>query len=269
MRRGVGSLAALAALVVVAASHADSPSPSDVLAQAQQQTAQAKSMQFGMTMSFRQGGQTFTLGATGTELPAQHRASLEMDLSHLSPTLGSEKVLMVGPHAYIHLGVLSTPAARRKGIKPWIVQDSASAIGVDPWSLGGSGSQDAIHDVQVAGTGVDDGVAVTRYTAKIALRKALAANPQFQKLIQASHAPASLLNTQITATFDIDDLGYLRDVTEAFTLRLPGQAPLALSLDFTLSNFDEAVQPIIAPPSYDTMTMDEFRQATGTALPVA
>jgi hypothetical protein len=261
-------IAALAAAAAAAAG-ATSPSPSSVLEQAEQQTAQAKSIRIGMTMSLRQGRQSITLAATGTELPARHRVSLEMDLSQMSPAAGTEKVLMVGSRAYVHLAALSTPAARKKGIKPWIVEDSSSALGVDPWALGGSGPERAVEDIRVSGTGVDDAVPVTRYTARISLKRALAASPQFQALVQRVHAPASLLKSTVTARFDIDRSGYLREVAEAFTLRLPGRSPLAMNLDFTLAGFDEAVAPIVAPPSYDVMTMDEFRQATGAVLPIA
>jgi len=268
MTRGAGIAVALAGLAATAAAHPASPSPADALAQAQQQMTKVKSVRIGMTMSIREGGNSFSLAATGTELPARHQASLDMDLSQMSPGLGTEKVLMVGAHAYVHLAVLSTPAARKKGIKPWIVENASSALGVDPWSLGGAGGTQALQDIREAGSGVDEGVAVTRYTAKIPLRKAMATNPQFQKLVQNLHAPASLLNITANTRFDVDGNGYMREVTEAFTLRLPGQPPMALSMDFTLAGFDQAVEPIVAPPSYDVMSMTQFQHATGTNLPV-
>ena len=138
MRKVAGVLAAAAALAVGGAAQALPPSTastsSDVLAQARQQTAQARTMLIGMTISIRQGSRSVTVRATGSEVPARHLASLDMDLSQVSPMLGMEKVLMVGSSSYVHLPVLSTPAARTKGIKPWIVQDSSSAIGVDGWS---------------------------------------------------------------------------------------------------------------------------------------
>ena len=220
-----------------------------------------------MTVSIDQAGRHLEVGSSGVELLRLHEASLAIDLSGENPSLGVGKVIVIGSHAYVHLAALGTAKARRQHLKPWIVENVKAAAGYNPWSLGNLTSLAAIKDVVPAGVGNDAGMPVTRYAAKLDLRRVLALNPQVAKLFATIHVPKSLLGSVITARFDVGSDGYLHALSESFTLPVSGQPPLAFAIAETMSGFDEQRGPLAQPPSYDVMTLAQYELRAGARVP--
>ncbi len=255
--------AAAAATAVLGARGATNP-----LEQADARMATARSVEFGMTVRVAQAGQTYAFKASGVELLRLHQATITLDVGKLDPAVGNEKLVLIGPRAYLHFGLMDTPQARQAHIKPWVVLDLRAAAGYNPWSLGSLKSFGAVSDVVASGTGNDGGTPVHRYTAKVNLHTAIALNPQLAQLVRRLGISGRLFDSIVSVRFDIGDDGYIHRVGEAFSLPLPGGPPLTIGFDMTMSRYNSSEPTLAAPPASQVMTLSQFERAARVHLPM-
>jgi hypothetical protein len=255
MRWRVWLMSGVVGLAVVAPAAGEQP-PAPVL-HAQAQTMQASSMRISMRLTIRAAGQSLALTASGFERPKAHQASMVVDMTQLSPSVGKMHLVAVGSRYYIHYDMLDTLHVTHPQVKPWIVADSASAIGFDPWSFGSSMSSmdDAVHYRLIGRTG-----GTSRYRASVDLRSAIAANPQLKSLLsQAGSDAAGLLHRSVPVVLSIGDDGYLHRAVEQLTMTIGGQT-LSMKVDLGFSDFNGDHGAVSAPPSDQVMTLAQFKQ---------
>jgi hypothetical protein len=240
--------------VVAPAAGEQAPAP---LMHAETQTAHASSMRMSMRLSIRAAGQSVAFTASGFERPKAHEASMVVDMTQLSPTIGKMKMLSIGSSYYIHYDMLDTLRITHPQVKPWIVADSASAVGFDPWSFSNSfSSVSSSGHYQLLGKSGT----TTRYRASITLRSAVAANPQLKPLMeQAGSVAPELLDKPIPIELEVGDDGYLHRALERMTMTIAGQS-LAMTIDIHLSDFNADTAPINAPSADQVMTLAQFKK---------
>ena len=234
--------------------------PPGPLDQAELKTAGAASVEVDMNMQLTAAGHRVTLRSTGVELPQRHEASLDADFSALDPSLGRERVLVIGSHAYVQFSSLQTAKARQAHIKPWIVEDVKATAGYDPWSLSSVRSLGAIKDVVAAGTGSDGGVPVHIYEAHVDLGTALELNPELAQVVARDGLGAATSSHRtIVARVDVGNDGYLHRVSESFQLPILGTT-IGFNLDITLGNYNQQTAGLVAPAASQVMTLTQLQQ---------
>jgi hypothetical protein len=242
------------ALVLAAPAGADAPPAS--LLHAEQQTAHASSVRVSMAMSMRVAGESMRFTASGVERVKAHQASMVVDMSKLNPALGKMKMLAIGSRYYIHYDLLDRLHRTRPQIKPWIVADSVAATGFDPWSLGDVDSIGAASGYKLLGTSGG----VSRYSARIDLRSAIASSPQLQQLFQqAGTSLSSVLDKAVPVVLYVGSDGYLNRVVERVTMTIAGES-LRMTVDVRLGDFGVDPGPVAAPSPADVMTLAQFKQ---------
>jgi hypothetical protein len=254
MLRRLSAVTMLAALVVVApAAAAQPPAP---LARAEAQTAKATSLRLAIVMSMRVAGQTVRFSVSGVERLKAHQASMVVDMSKLSPTVGKMQMIAIGSRYYIHYDALDKLRATRPQIKPWIVTDSAAAAGFDPWSAGN------FHHAFAGASGyrlLGRSGGVSRYRLDVDLKSAVAANPQLEQLLARAGTAAGLLDKPVPVVLSVGSDGYLHRAVERIAMPVAGQS-LAMTIDIRLSGFDADPGPILAPAADQVMTLAQFKR---------
>jgi hypothetical protein len=166
------------------------------------------------------------------------------------------RMLAIGSRYYIHYDLLDTLHKTRPQVKPWIVEDSVSAVGFDPWSLGNVTSLGGASGYKLLGTSGG----VSRYSARIDLRSAVNANPQLKQVFdQAAALAPSVLSKPVPVVLYVGSDGYLDRLVERETMSVAGES-LAMTVDVRLSDFNVDPGPVAAPSADDVMTLAQFKQ---------
>ena len=245
----------VAAFVLAAPAGAEQP-PAPLM-HAELQTAQANGLHVTMAMSMRVAGQALDFSASGVERPKAHQASMVVDMTNLSPTIGKMRMLSIGSRYYLHYDLLDSLRVTHPQVRPWIVTNTAAAVGFDPWALGDlHSSMDAASGYRLLGTSGG----ISHYRASIDLQSALSSNPQLKKLLgSAGTAVSALLRRPVPVELYVGSDGYLHRVVERITMAIAGDS-LSMTIDIGLSDFNVDPGPLVAPSADQVMTLAQFKR---------
>jgi hypothetical protein len=279
MKRGLFLLPLLALLLLPAACGS---SDSDVLnldpvASAATLTSDAGSARLGFSMSMKADGRTLKLDGAGIFDFDESRGTITMDASGMLPAGSGDgrlELRMIGSMIYMKL-----PAALGAGLggKPWVAVDVAKTLkaaglgGINPTSLQQDPTQTlrllraSSTNVKEAGTARVRGVATTRYTAKLDLRKSIEASGEELGLNEQERAQlrraAEQMSTQaglktIPIEIFVDQEGLLRRMRMTMKSSIAA-APFALTQTTDFYDFGVAVH-VEAPPESQVLDLNDF-----------
>lgn len=281
MRRGLLLLPLLALLLLPTACGSSDAEVLDLdpVASAATLTSDAGSARTAFAMTMKAQGRTMKLGGQGAFDFDDARGTITMEASSLLPTGSGDgrfELRMLGSMLYLRLpaglGGLGLP-----GSKPWIgidiekTLDAVGLAGIDPTSLQQDPTQTlrllraSSTSVQQAGTARIRGVATTRYTAKLDLRKSIEATGDELGLSEKERAQlrraAEQMSTQaglktIPVEVFVDREGLLRRMRMTMKSTL-ASAPFALTQTTDFYDFGVEVD-VEAPPESQVTDLSQF-----------
>jgi hypothetical protein len=265
-RARASAVVTAAGLWVAGAAAADPPAP---LVQALQRTDTARSADVSFTEHVVVGSANVTVRLRGIEQPPAKAGSFVFSISPAQAVLGQASEIMLGSRVYVHYGLLDRLHAKNPAVKRWLVVDSRSSLGVDPAGLTALGSSNLkkMTGFKVVGNGSEDGVPVTRYQGVLALGQATA-SPEFQALL--AHLPsasAPVLRGTARIEFSVGKDGYVHRVRSTIDTGSSARPTAQITIDATLTNFNQNTSALVPPPASDVMSLATFNRLMGVPAP--
>ena len=115
------------------------------------------------------------------------------------------------------------------------------------------------------GTGKVGGMAVTRYTGTLSMRRN-ASSPEMQNLF--AHLPSAsavVLDGTEQVEFDVGADGFVHRFTSVITVPVRGSGTLRIDLSLVLGKFNAPHAALTEPDSSEVMTLQQFDQVMGAS----